>query len=159
MDANAQHELYLIKNELQGIIDELYSIAGGVSRDFEGIGNSQCANSILKAAAQYETVKQKLNTMNLSVVTEEFAAKQRAKAEAKARAAQAKAQAEAKAKAEAAAKAKAEAEAKAKAEAEAKAKAEAEAKAKAQSSKTSSSNSNNKKSNNVLEDLFGWLFK
>ena len=75
MDANAQHELYLIKNELQGIIDELYSIAGGVSRDFEGIGNSQCANSILKAAAQYETVKQKLNTMNLSVVTEEFATK------------------------------------------------------------------------------------
>ena len=157
MDANAQHELYLIKNELQGIIDELYSIAGGVSRDFEGIGNSQCANSILKAAAQYETVKQKLNTMNLSVVTEEFAAKQRAEAEAKARAAQTKAQAEAKAKAEAAAKA--EAEAKAKAEAEAKAKAEAEAKAKAQSSKISSNNSNNKKSNNVLEDLFGWLFK
>lgn len=82
MDTNAQHELYLIKNELQGIIDELYSIAGGVSRDFEGIGNSQCANSILKAAAQYETVKQKLNAMNLSVVTEEFAAKQRAETEA-----------------------------------------------------------------------------
>lgn len=147
MDANAQYELYLIKNELQSIIDELYSISSGVNRDFEGIGNVQCSNSILRVVSQCETAKQKLNSMNLTVVTEEFAAKQRAAEEAQARAA-------------AEAKARAEAEARAKAEAEAKAKAEAEAKAKAQSSSSSSSsNSGSKKSNNVLEDLFGWLFK
>lgn len=150
MDVNAQYELYLIKNELQGIIDELYSIAGGVGRDFEGIGNDKCANSIIKTAKQYEIVKQKLNNMNLSAVTEEFAAKKRAEAEARVRAeAQAKAQAEAKARAEA--------EARARAQAEAKARAEAEAKAKEQASKNNSSSKS--KSNNILEDVFGWLFK
>lgn len=150
MDANAQYELYLIKNELQGIIDELYSIAGGVGRDFEGIGNDKCANSIIKTAKQYEIVKQKLNNMDLSVVTEEFAAKKRAEAEARARAeAQAKAQAEAKARAAA--------------EARARAEAEAKAKAQKQTSKNNSSSKSNgsggTKSNNILEDVFGWLFK
>lgn len=156
MDANAQYELYLIKNELQSIIDELYSVAGGVRSDFDGIGNDKCASSIITAAKQYETVKQKLNSMDLSAVTEEFAARKRAEAEAQARAAaQAKAQAEAKAKAEAEARAKAEAEAKAKADAEAKAKAQAST----SNSSTKSSNSSNNKSSNILEDLFGWLFK
>lgn len=150
MDANAQYELYLIKNELQGIIDELYSIAGGISSDFEGIGNEKCANSVIAAAKQYESVKQKLNNMDLSAVTEEFAARKRAEAEAQVRA-------------EAQARAQAEAEARAKAEAEAKAKAEAEAKAKAQSqSKNSSSNkkssdSNKKKSKNAWEAFWDWL--
>lgn len=160
MDANAQYELYLIKNELQSIIDELYSVAGGVRSDFDGIGNDKCASSIITAAKQYETVKQKLNSMDLSAVTEEFAARKRAEAEAQARAAaQAKAQAEAKAKAEAEARAKAEAEAKAKADAEAKAKAKAKAQASTSNSSTKSSNSSNNKSSNILEDLFGWLFK
>ena len=95
MDANAQYELYLIKNELQGIIDELYSIAGGISSDFEGIGNEKCANSVIAAAKQYESVKQKLNNMDLSAVTEEFAARKRAEAEAKAILRKAEAQAEA----------------------------------------------------------------
>ena len=134
MDANAQYELYLIKNELQGIIDELYSIAGGVGRDFEGIGNDKCANSIINTAKQYEVVKQKLNNMNLSAVTEEFAAKKRAEAEARARA-----------------------------EAQARAEAEAKAKAKEQAAKNNSSSKSNgskgTKSNNILEDVFGWLFK
>lgn len=160
MDANSQYELSLIKKELQSIIDELYNISRGVERDFSGIGNDKCAVSISAAAKQYETVKKKLDQMDLSAVTEEFAAKKRAEAEAKARA-----EAEAKAKA-AAAKAKAEAEAKAaakaKAEAEAKAKAAAEA-AKKQSSKSSSksnskSSSKKKKDSNILEDILEWLF-
>lgn len=83
MDANAQYELYLIKNELQSIIDELYSIANGVNNDFSGIGNDKCSNSITKAARQYKTVKQKLNNMDLSAVTEEFAAKKRADEQAR----------------------------------------------------------------------------
>jgi hypothetical protein len=157
MDANSQHELYLIKSELQSIIDELYNISNGVRQDFDGIGNDQCANSIAKAATHYETVKNKLNAMNLSVVTEEFAAKQRAEAEARARAAaQAKAQAEAKARAEAEAKARAEAEARARAEAEARARAEAEAKAK--SKKKNAGSSNKKESKNALEEFWDWLF-
>ena len=159
MDANSQYELSLIKKELQSIIDELYNISRGVERDFSGIGNDKCAVSISAAAKQYETVKKKLDQMDLSAVTEEFAAKKRAEAEAKARAeAEAKAAA-AKAKAEAEAKAAA---AKAKAEAEAKAKAEAEA-AKKQSSKSSSksnskSSSKKKKDSNILEDILEWLF-
>lgn len=140
MDANAQYELYLIKNELQNIIDELYSIAGGISSEFEGIGNDKCANSVVAAAKQYESVKQKLNNMDLSAVTEEFAARKRAEAEAQTRA-----------------------EAQARAQAEAKARAEAEAKAKAQSqnknnsSNKKSSDSNKKKSKNAWEAFWDWL--
>lgn len=128
MDAASKYELQLVKKELQSIIDELYAISSGVAGDFEGIGNTRCASSVTRSAKHYEDLKRKLGNMNLSEVTEEFAAKQRAEQEAKAKAdAKAKAEAEAKAKEEAKAKAKA----KAKAEAEAKAKAEAEAAAKA----------------------------
>ncbi len=156
MDANAQYELYLIKDELQGIIDELYSIAGGVSKDFDGIGNEICASSVIQAAKQYEIVKQKLNQMDLSAVTEEFAAKKRAEAEAKARAAaQAKAQAEAQARAEAEARARAEAQAKAQAEAQAKAK--TQSKAKSNNSNKKSNTSNKKKSKNAWEAFWDWL--
>ena len=151
MDANAKNELSLIKAELQSIIDELYGISAGVNSDFHGIGNDICASSVLKAAQYYETVKQKLNNMNLTVVTEEFAEKQRA-------AAKAKVEAEARARAEAEAKAKAEAEARAKAEAEAEeAKAKAEAEAKAQ--KSSKKQSNKKQESNWWEDLFKWPWK
>lgn len=81
MDANAQYELYLIKTELQSIIDELYNISNGVGRDFEGIGNEKCATSIITAIVQFELAKQKLNSMNLTAVTEEFAEKQSAETE------------------------------------------------------------------------------
>lgn len=85
MDANAQYELYQIKTELQSIIDELYNISGGIKNDFEGIGNIQCSNSIVKVINQCKKAKTKLNSMNLTAVTEEFAAKQRAEAEARAK--------------------------------------------------------------------------
>ncbi len=162
MDANAQYELYLIKNELQSVINELYTVADGVNRDFEGIGNERCSASIKKIAQQCEQAKNKLDNMNLSVVTEEFAAKQRAEAEAKARAqAQAKARAEAEARAKAEAKARAEAEARAKAEAKARAEAEARAKAeaKAKAEAEAKKKKQDKESNNIWEDMFGWLFK
>ena len=132
MDVNSQYELYLIKSELNKIIEELYIIAGGVSRDFEGIGNDRCADCLLKVASHYENVKQKLNSMDMSTLSDEFAAKQHAEAEAKARE---KAQAKAKS------------DAKARAESEAKKRAEAKTKTKS------------KNSDNILEDVFGWLFK
>ena len=53
MDANAKYELYLIKTELQGIIDELNNISAGVRRDFSGIGNDKCASSISSSAQHY----------------------------------------------------------------------------------------------------------
>lgn len=76
MDADTQYELYLIKKELQSIIDELYDISAVVSGSFDGVGNDKCANSIIKAARQYETVKKKINNMDLSAVTEGFAARE-----------------------------------------------------------------------------------
>lgn len=130
MDANAQYELYLIKNELQGIIDELYSIAGGISSDFEGIGNDKCANSVIAAAKQYESVKRKLNNMDMSTVTEEFAARKRAEAEA---------QADEKAKADAGAKAK------------------VQTQSKDNSSNKKLNDSNKKKSKSAWEAFWDWL--
>lgn len=64
MDANSQYELYLIKNELQSIIDELDSIAYGVKVDFKGIGNEKCAASISEIANEYRNVKKQLEKMD-----------------------------------------------------------------------------------------------
>lgn len=80
MDAKAQYELLLIKRELQGIIDELSDISNGVKKDFSGIGNVQCANKISQVAQHYRSVKKKLDNMDTSAVSEEFAAAQGAKA-------------------------------------------------------------------------------
>lgn len=74
MDARAQQELYNIKSELQSIINEMRSIATGVRRDFSGIGSEKCANTILNVVDQYEYVKRKLNNIDTSAVTDEFAA-------------------------------------------------------------------------------------
>ena len=75
MDANAQYELYLIKKELQDIATELDNIANGVRRDFSGIGNDKCANSISSSAKHYRDVKSQLEKMDLSTLSDEFLAK------------------------------------------------------------------------------------
>ena len=75
MDANAQYELYLIKKELQDIIDELNNISAGVKRDFSGIGNDKCAACVSATAQHYRGVKAKLNKMDLSALSDEFIAK------------------------------------------------------------------------------------
>ena len=75
MDANAQYELYLIKKELQDIVTELDNIANGVRRDFSGIGNDKCADSISSSAKHYRDVKTQLETMDLSALSDEFIAK------------------------------------------------------------------------------------
>ena len=43
MDSNSQYELYLIKRELQSIINELDDIAYGIRRNFSNIGEDQSA--------------------------------------------------------------------------------------------------------------------
>lgn len=73
MNAAAQNELYQIKRELLEIINQLDSISQGIRRDFIGIGSEQCAQCISNAASQYRMVKRKLDNMDTSKVTEEFA--------------------------------------------------------------------------------------
>lgn len=92
MDANAQYELYLIKKELQDIATELDNIANGVRRDFIGIGNDKCANSISSSAKHYRDVKAQLEKMDLSALSDEFIAKKQEE-ERRAAAAQAQKQA------------------------------------------------------------------
>ncbi|MDR6121354.1 hypothetical protein QFZ87_000951 [Bacillus sp. SLBN-46] len=73
MNESGQQELYLIKQELESIINELESIATGIQGDFEGIGNEKCASKVNSIAEQYRFVKGKLNNIDTSKVTEEFA--------------------------------------------------------------------------------------
>ena len=75
MDSNSQYELYLIKSELQSIIDELNNISLGVKRDFNGIGNEKCSSSISNSAQHYREVKAQLEKMDLSALSDEFIAK------------------------------------------------------------------------------------
>lgn len=74
MDANSQYELYLIKQELQSIINELDDVAKGIKKDFTNIGNEQCAACVTRVADKYRTAKRKLDNIDTSKVTEEFAA-------------------------------------------------------------------------------------
>lgn len=74
MDANSQYELYLIKRELQNIINELDSISQGIQNDFSGIGNEQCAACVRNVAEKYRYVKRRLNNIDTSKVTASFAA-------------------------------------------------------------------------------------
>lgn len=76
MNANAQYELYMIKTELQSIIDELYSIEYGVKNEFHGIGNEKCSNAIHKDIKAFENAKRSLDNMDLSAVTDEFLQRQ-----------------------------------------------------------------------------------
>lgn len=73
MDANSQYELYLIKQELQSIINELDDVANGIKRNFSNIGNEQCAACVTRVADKYRIVKRKLDNIDTSKVTKEFA--------------------------------------------------------------------------------------
>ncbi len=74
MNSSDQYELYLIKCELQNIINELDSIAYGVRRDFSNIGNEQCASCVSKVAEKYRYVKRKLDNIDTNKVTDEYLA-------------------------------------------------------------------------------------
>ncbi|OCA88169.1 hypothetical protein A8F94_10185 [Bacillus sp. FJAT-27225] len=70
MSSSAQQELYLIKRELQTIINELEQIAGEIGHEFEGIGSEQCASAIHRVADQYRNVKRKLGSVDVTNVKE-----------------------------------------------------------------------------------------
>ena len=70
MGASEQYEFESIKRELQSIINELDSIAWGINRNFTGIGNERCAQSIYSIADDYRYVKRKLNRIDTSKMSE-----------------------------------------------------------------------------------------
>jgi len=73
MNANAQNELYAIKQELGNIISELESIESGIRYDFKGIGNDICANR-LRSVLEDRLYKARstLRNMDTLKVREEF---------------------------------------------------------------------------------------
>ena len=85
MDKKSTNELIAIKRELQNIIDDLYSISGGVARDFEGISNEKCSRSIVGVAQHYEKVKRKLSSIDTETLSPEFEEKLRREEEKRAR--------------------------------------------------------------------------
>ncbi len=74
MDASAQRELYEIKTELRYIITEMRSISSGVRNDFSGIASERCAETINNVIEQYVYVQNRLNNIDTSAVTDEYAA-------------------------------------------------------------------------------------
>lgn len=70
MGASEQYEFESIKRELQSIIKELDNIAYGVRRNFTGIGNDRCAQSIYSIADDYRYVKRKLDKIDTSKMSE-----------------------------------------------------------------------------------------
>lgn len=74
MDVNSQYELYLIKQELQSIINELDDVAYGLNHNFSNIGSDKAAACVSKVASNYRTVKRKLNNIDTNKVTDEYAA-------------------------------------------------------------------------------------
>jgi hypothetical protein len=73
VNANAQQELYSIKQELNSIISELEDIEWGVRHDFKNIGNNICADRI-KATLNDKLYKARnaLRNMDTSKVSEQF---------------------------------------------------------------------------------------
>ena len=74
MNQNAQYELYQIKKDLGNVISELNDIAYLLRKQFSGIGSELCADCISRVASNYQRAKNKLENMDTSAVTEEFAA-------------------------------------------------------------------------------------
>lgn len=73
MDSNARYEFADIKRELNSIISEIESISRGIRNDFTGIGSERCADVIDMALNQYYYVRRKLNNLDTSTVTEDYA--------------------------------------------------------------------------------------
>lgn len=73
MDSRSRNELASIKRELSSIIRELESISNGVRNDFSGIGNNNCANCIDNVVKNYYNIQRKLNNLDTTTVTSQFA--------------------------------------------------------------------------------------
>lgn len=58
------------KCELRSIINELYSIRSGISRDFCGIGHENCLTAIDGVIDQYEYLQYLLNNVDTNRIAE-----------------------------------------------------------------------------------------
>ncbi len=65
-------ELAEIKSELNSIISELESISSGIRKDFAGIGNEKCADTIDLILSHYYSVRRKLINIDTTSVVEGF---------------------------------------------------------------------------------------
>ena len=59
-EAQIAAELQSIEKDLQQVINQLTEVAGGVERDFKGIGNDQCAKVIRSVASKCKIAKENL---------------------------------------------------------------------------------------------------
>lgn len=65
-------ELNYAKNELQQIINEMEEISDGISRDFKGIGNEFCSQSIRSVSNDCRSFKKKLSQVDITDVKAEM---------------------------------------------------------------------------------------
>ena len=72
--ASARSEVNSIISELNSIINELNSISTAMKTEFKGIGSEKCAESINSVTANCKKAKSKLSNMNMTQVTESWAA-------------------------------------------------------------------------------------
>lgn len=84
MSQDSEYELYLIKRELQGIIEELGNISSGVRQSFSGVGNEKCAECLSMAQKHYTDVKKQLDKVDTKVLSDEYIAMNGPKAKANA---------------------------------------------------------------------------
>ncbi|PJI09596.1 MULTISPECIES: hypothetical protein [Clostridium] len=63
MNDGDKSKVNAIVRELDGLIRELNSLSAGVTRDFKGIGESACSESIKKMADRYTYVKSQISSL------------------------------------------------------------------------------------------------
>lgn len=61
-------ELIEYRRELSNIISELKNIEGHILRDFQNVGNVQCADSIQSVITKYESALRTLNSIDASLL-------------------------------------------------------------------------------------------
>lgn len=68
MTNSGSAELIEYRKELRNIISELRNVEGRVRRDFQNIGNIQCADSIQSVISKYESALRTLNSIDASLL-------------------------------------------------------------------------------------------
>lgn len=81
MDAQTSSELNRIKNDFGSLINELKDIAFGIRKDFQGIGNDQCASCVENLINQCVAAKSKLENIDTNKLSPEFEERARQLAE------------------------------------------------------------------------------
>lgn len=64
-EKQAKAEIADIRGQLNSLIKTMYNVADSVDKEFYGIGNEKCAQTIRKVAVNYESVLRVLNRINV----------------------------------------------------------------------------------------------